>query len=83
MLCRYGQSDCSVLVKPFMRLHEEENPLLLVMKDANLPCMEQVRCREAAHNTGNMLKHDVSSVSITLGQLGSSWVGIGINAGYI
>ena len=47
-----------------MRLHEVENPLLQVVKHADQHCMEQVRLREVAHDTRNMLKHFESSVKM-------------------
>jgi len=37
-----------------VRLHEVENPLLEVIKHADLHCMEEVGLQEAAHDTGNM-----------------------------
>ena len=53
-----------MLVKPFMRLLEVENPLLEVVKHAHLHCMEEVGLREVAHDTGNMSKHVESSVDM-------------------
>ena len=47
-----------------MHLCEVENPLLEVVKDADLHCMEQVRLREVAHGTGNMLKYVESSANM-------------------
>jgi len=47
-----------------MRLHEVENPLLEVIKHADLHCMEEVGPREITHNTGNMSKHFQSSVNM-------------------
>ena len=47
-----------------MRLHEEENPLLEVVKHADLHCMEDVGLREIAHNSGNRSKHVDSSVNM-------------------
>jgi len=38
----HGLPDCTVLLKPFMRLHEVENVLLEVVKHADLDCMEEV-----------------------------------------
>ena len=37
-----------------MGLHEVENPLLEVVKHADLHCMEEVGLREVSHDTGNM-----------------------------
>jgi len=47
-----------------MRLHEVENPLLEVVKNADLHCMGEVGLREVAHDTGNMSKHVESSVNM-------------------
>jgi hypothetical protein len=41
-----------------------ENPLLEVVKYANLHCMKEIGLREIAHNTGNMSKHVESSVNM-------------------
>jgi hypothetical protein len=43
---------------------EVENQLLLVVKHANLHCMEEVGLREVAHNTVNVPKQVESSVNI-------------------
>jgi len=34
-----------------------ENPLLEVMKQADLHCMEEVRVRESPHDTGHVEPH--------------------------
>jgi hypothetical protein len=47
-----------------MRLHEVENPLLEVVKHADLHCMEEVGLREVAHEAGNMSKYLESSVNM-------------------
>jgi len=47
-----------------VRLHEVENPLLDVVKHDDLHCMEEVRLREVAHDTGNMSKQIKSSVNM-------------------
>ena len=47
-----------------MPLHEVENPLLELVKQADLHCMEQVGLREVAHDAGNMSKHVESSVNM-------------------
>jgi hypothetical protein len=39
-----------------------ENPLLEVVKHANLHCVEEVRLKEVTHGTANMLKHVESLV---------------------
>jgi hypothetical protein len=61
---RHGQPDCILLVDPFMRLHEMENSLVEVVKHADLHCMEKLRLREVAHNTGNMTTQVESSVNM-------------------
>ena len=61
-----------------MRLHEVENPLLEVVKHADLHCMEEVRLREVAHNTGNMSKHVESSVNMARREFGIGSLGVGI-----
>jgi len=47
-----------------VRLHEVENPLLEVVKHAELHCMQEVGVRVVAHDTWNMLKHVESSVNM-------------------
>jgi len=47
-----------------VRFHEVENPLLEVVKHADLHCMEEVGLGEVAYNTGNMSKHVESSVNM-------------------
>jgi len=47
-----------------MNLHEVDNPLLVVVKHANLHCMEEVGLREITYNTWNMTKHIESSVNM-------------------
>jgi hypothetical protein len=64
VVSRHGLPDCIVLVEPFVRLHEVDNPLLEVVKHTDLHCMEKVGLREIAHNTGNMLKHIETSVNM-------------------
>jgi len=44
-----------------MSLHEVENPLLEVVKHADLHCMEEDGLREFAHIAGNVSKHSESS----------------------
>jgi hypothetical protein len=59
-------------------LHEVENPLLEVIKHADLQCMEEVGLREVAHNTGNLLKHVESSVNMARREFGIGCLGVGI-----
>jgi len=40
-----------VLIEPFVHLNEVENPLLAVIKHANLHCMEEVSVQEVAQGT--------------------------------
>jgi hypothetical protein len=61
VVSRYRYADCIPLVEPFVRLHEVENPLLEVIKHANVHCMEEVRLQEVAHDKGDMSKHIESS----------------------
>ena len=61
-----------------MPLHEVENPLLEVVKHADLHCMEEVRLREVAHNTGNMSKHVESSVNMARREFDIRCLGVGI-----
>jgi len=64
VVSRHGLPDCIVLVKPFVRLHEVEDPFLEVEKHADLDCMEEVGLQEVAHDTANMSKHVESSVDM-------------------
>jgi len=59
-------------------LHEVENPLLEVIKHADLHCMEEVGLREVTHDTGNMSKHIESSVNMVRREFGIGWLGVGI-----
>jgi len=61
-----------------VRLHEVENPLLELVKHADLHCMEVVRLREVAHNTGNMLKLDASLVNMARREFGIGCLSVGI-----
>jgi len=61
-----------------VRLHEVENPLLEVIKHANLHCMEEVGLWEVAHHTGNMSKHVESSVNMARREFGISCHVVGI-----
>ena len=66
------------LVEPFVCLHEVENPLLEVVKHADLHCMEEVRHREVTHNTGNMLRRVESSVIMAQRVFGIGFLGVGM-----
>jgi hypothetical protein len=62
----------------FMRLHEVDNPLLVVIKHANLNCMEEIGHREVAHNTWNISKHFESLVASSRLEFGLGRLGVGI-----
>jgi len=64
VVSRHGYPDCIVLVKPFVHLHDVENPLLEVVKHADLHCMDEVGLQEVAHDTGNLSKHVESSADM-------------------
>jgi len=53
---------CIVLVEPFVSLHDVENPLLEVVKHADLQFMVEVGLQEVGHDTGNMSNHVEFSV---------------------
>ena len=76
MVGRDGKPDCIVLVELFVCLHEVENPLLEVVKHADLHCMEEVGLRETAHNTGNMSKQVESSVNMARREFGIRCLGV-------
>jgi len=59
-------------------LHEVKNPLLEVVKHADLHGMEEVGLREVAHDTGNMSKHVESSVDMARREFGIGCLGVGI-----
>jgi hypothetical protein len=61
-----------------MHLHEVENPILEVVKHADLHCMEEVGPREVADNTANMLKHVESSVNMAPREFSIGCLGVGI-----
>jgi hypothetical protein len=61
-----------------MSLHEVKNPLLEVVKQADLHCMKEVGLRKVAHDTGNMSKHIKSSVNMARREFGIGCLGVGI-----
>jgi hypothetical protein len=61
-----------------VHLHAVKNPLLEVVKHADLHCMEEVGLWKIAHNTGNMSKHFESSVDLARRQFGISCLGVGV-----
>jgi hypothetical protein len=61
-----------------VRLDSVDNPLLQVVKHADLHCMEEVGHREVAHDTGNMSKHVESSVDMARQEFGIGCLGVGI-----
>jgi len=58
--------------------HEVENPLLVVVKRADLHCMEEVGLWEMTHNRGNKSKHFESSVNMAQREFGIRCLGVGI-----
>jgi hypothetical protein len=61
-----------------VRLHEVENPLVEVIKHADLHCMEEVGLWEVADDTGNMSKYLESSVNMARREFGIGCVGVGM-----
>jgi hypothetical protein len=61
-----------------VRLHEVEHPFLDVVKHADLHCIEDVGCREVAHNTRNVPKHGESLVYMARQEFGIGCLGVGI-----
>jgi hypothetical protein len=57
--------------------HEVDNPLLEVVKQADLHCIEEVGLREVAHDAGKMSKHVQSSVHMVQREFSISCLGIG------
>jgi hypothetical protein len=78
VVSRHGKLDCIVLVELFLRLHAVENPLLEVVKHADLHCMEEVVVREVTHDTGNSSKPVESSVNMGRREFGIGCLGVGI-----
>ena len=58
--------------------HVVENPLLEVVKRADMHCMEEVGPREVAHNTGNISKHVESSLNMARREFGIRCLGVAI-----
>jgi len=61
-----------------VRLDEVENPILEVVKHADLHCMEEVRLWVVAHDTGYMSKHFESSVDMARREFSIGCLGVGI-----
>jgi hypothetical protein len=61
-----------------MGLREFENPLLEVVKHADLHCKDEVGIREVTHNAVNMSKHVESSVNMPRREFGIGSLGVGI-----
>ena len=78
MVWRHGLPDCTVLVKPCLRLHEVEYPLLLVVRYAYLHYTEEVGLREVVHDTGNISIHVDASEDMTHRQFRIGRLGVGI-----
>jgi hypothetical protein len=66
-----------------VRLHEVENPLLELIKDANLHCIEEFPFRQVAHDTGNMLNQVESPVNMEQQELNIGWLCVSITEGSI
>ena len=61
-----------------MHLHEVENPILEVVKHADMHCMEEVGLREVAHNKGNVSKHVESWVNMARREFSIGYLSVGI-----
>jgi len=61
-----------------VRLHEVENPLLGVIKHADLGGMEEVGLWDVAHDTGKMSKHVECSVNMSRREVGIGHHGVAI-----
>jgi hypothetical protein len=55
-----------------------ENPLLEVVKHADLHCIQEVGPREVAHDTRNMSNHVESSVNLARREFYIGFLGVGI-----
>jgi len=60
-----------------VHLHAVENPLLEVVKHADLHCIKDVRLHEGSHNTWNISKHVESLVNMAQQEFGIGCVGAG------
>jgi hypothetical protein len=58
--------------------YKVENPLLEVVKHADLHCVKKVRLREGTHNAGNVSKHVESAVNVARQQFGNGYLVGGI-----
>ena len=61
-----------------MRHNEVENPLLEVVKHADLDCMEQVGFQDVSHDTGNTSKFMEFLVNMARREFGIGFFGVGI-----
>jgi len=61
-----------------VRLHKVKNPLLGVVKQADLHCMEEVELYEVTYDTGKMSKQDEFSVNMARREFCISCIGVGI-----
>jgi hypothetical protein len=75
---RYGSAYCIVLAELFIRLHDVDHPLMVVVKHADLHCIEEVGLRAATYDTRNKLKHFESSVTMMRHEFAMGYVGVGI-----
>jgi len=58
--------------------HDLEHPLLEVVNDEDLQCMEEVLLREVTHTTATLSKHVESLVNLARPQFSISCLGVGI-----
>jgi len=61
-----------------VRLHKVQNPLLEVVKHADLHCMDEVGLQQVAHDTWNLSKQVGSLVNIARREFGNAGLGDGI-----
>jgi hypothetical protein len=64
VVSRHGEPDCLVLVEPFVRLHDVENPILVVTTYPYWDCMEVVGHWVVADDTANVSNQVESSVNM-------------------
>ena len=83
MVSLHRQPDSIVLVAPFVHLDEVKNPLLEVVKHADLHYMEEVGLREVTYDTGNRSKHVEYSVDIAKRVFGIGCLDVSIAERYI
>jgi hypothetical protein len=75
---RHRKPDWILLVEAFVRHHVVDIPLLEVVNNADLHCMEEVGLREVAHNAGNMSKYVQTSANMSPRVFGMGCLGVSI-----